>query len=80
MMPNQVYQLYQIDRPKSAAEIRRADEQVGKAAKNLSSLWCRATQPIGMLRALPRGRRPARPARLSTASPPFPTSHAPCAH
>jgi len=29
MMPYQSYQIYQAERPKSAAEIRRADEQLG---------------------------------------------------
>ena len=51
MMPYQIYQLYQAERPKSAVEIRRADEQRGKAAESVSRLWCRATQPIGILRA-----------------------------
>jgi hypothetical protein len=29
MMPYQSYQVYQAERPKTAAEIRRADEQLG---------------------------------------------------
>jgi hypothetical protein len=32
MMPYQTYQLYAIERPKSAAEIRRADERAGRVA------------------------------------------------
>ena len=47
MMPYQVYMLYQIERPKSPAEIRRADDQRGKAAKSMSALWRRAAEPIG---------------------------------
>ena len=40
MMPYQSYQLYQAERVKTAAEIRRADEQIGQLAQSLSSLWC----------------------------------------
>ena len=36
MMPYQSYQIYQAERPKSAAEIRRADEQLGQLAENVS--------------------------------------------
>jgi len=35
MMPYQSYQIYQAERPKSAAEIRRADEQLGQLAEFL---------------------------------------------
>jgi len=35
MMPYQAYQLYQIERPKSAAEIRIADERAGRTAAAL---------------------------------------------
>ena len=76
MMPYQVYQLYQAERPKSAVEIRRADEQLGRAAESASRLWCRATQPIGILRALHRGRRPGRPARFTSAFRPLPARRA----
>ena len=38
MMPYQAYQLYQIERPKSRAEIRRADEQLGRMAKSVTAL------------------------------------------
>ncbi len=57
MMPYQAYQLYQTERPKSAAEIRRADEQLGKAAQGLSSLWCLAAESIGLARAPQRCQR-----------------------
>ena len=59
MMPYQVYQLYQTERPKSAAEIRRADEQLGRAAEGLFVLWCRVAKSIGIVRAPHRGQRPA---------------------
>jgi hypothetical protein len=53
MMPYQVYQLYQAERTKTAAEIRRADEQAGELSRALSSAWHAATRPIAALRALP---------------------------
>ena len=49
MMPYQSYQIYQAERPKSAAEIRRADEQLGHMAENASRLWRHATRPIALL-------------------------------
>ena len=52
MMPYQVYQLYQIERTKTAAEIRRADEKLGELSHALSSAWHQATRPIVALRAL----------------------------
>ena len=57
MMPYQSYQDYQAGRPKTAGEIRRADEQLGHMAENISWLWRRATRPIAMLRG--QDRRPA---------------------
>ena len=62
MMPYQSYQDYEARRPKTAAEIRRADEQLGHMAENISWLWQRATRPIALLRG--QHRRPARPAAL----------------
>jgi hypothetical protein len=60
MMPYQSYQIYQAERTKTYAEIRRADEQLGHLAESVSRLWHHATRPV----ALHRGshRRPARPA------------------
>jgi hypothetical protein len=52
MMPYQVYQLYQAERTKTAAEIRRADEQLGKLSRAFSSAWQHATRPQAALRAL----------------------------
>ena len=56
-MPYQSYLVYQAERPKTAAEIRRADEQLGHMAETASWLWRRATRPIDLLRGT--GRRPA---------------------
>jgi len=50
MMPYQSYQGYQAGRPKTVAEIRRADEQLGHMAKNISWLWQHVTRPIALLR------------------------------
>ena len=50
MMPYQSYQLSQAERPKSAAEIRYADEQLGHMAENVSWLWQHAIRPIALLR------------------------------
>jgi hypothetical protein len=64
MMPYQVYQLYQAERTKTAAENRRADEQLGELSRALSSVWQHATRPKAVLRALAgtvAGTRPARP-------------------
>lgn len=44
MMPYQAYQLYQIERPKSRAEIRRADEQLGHMAESVTALRKRIAQ------------------------------------
>ena len=62
MMPYQSYQVYQAERTKTAAEIRRADEQLGHMAENLSWLWQHATRPIALLRD--PSRRPAYSAPL----------------
>jgi len=52
MSPYQYYLLYQAERPKTAAEIRHADERAGRTA----------AAAAGILRALPRPARRARPA------------------
>jgi hypothetical protein len=57
MMPYQSYQIYQAERPRTAAEIRRADLQLGRVAENISWLWQHATRPIALLRG--EDRRPA---------------------
>jgi len=57
MMPYHSYQIYQAERTKTAAEVRRADEQLGHMAETASWLWCRATRPITLLRG--SSQRPA---------------------
>jgi len=52
MTPYSAYQLYQAERPKSAAEIRRADEQLGEISRTLSTAWHHASRPTGALLAL----------------------------
>ena len=62
MMPYQSYLIYQAERTKTGAEIRRADEQLGLMAESVSWLWHRATRPIVLLRGLRE--RPACPSLL----------------
>ena len=50
MMPYQSYQTFQAERPKTTAEIRRADDQLGHMAENVSWLWRHATSPIPRFR------------------------------
>lgn len=45
------YQLHQIERAKSATEIRRGDRQLGLMAEAVSRLWHRLAQPIAAMRA-----------------------------
>lgn len=64
MMPYQVYQLYQAERTMTAAERRRADEQLGELSRALSTVWQHTTGPQAVLRALAgavAGTRLARP-------------------
>ena len=53
MIPYQVHQLYEAERTKTAAEIRRADERLGELSQALSSAWRPATRTKAVLRALP---------------------------
>lgn len=46
MMPYNSYQLYQVERAKSPAEVRRADEQAGRLASAASSLLRGITRPV----------------------------------
>jgi hypothetical protein len=61
MMPYQSYQLYQAERTKTAAEIRRADEQLGHMARNLSLLWQHASRAMALLRGPGRHQTAQRP-------------------
>ena len=49
---------YQAERIKTAAEQRRADEQVGMMAAGVSRLWRRATRPVRASRRAQAGRAP----------------------
>ena len=53
MMPYHAYQLHQTERAKSAAEIRRADLQLGQMAATVSRLRRRVTRVIAAGAALP---------------------------
>jgi hypothetical protein len=62
MMPYHTYRLYQIERAKSRAEVRRADEQAARLASAASSLvrgitrsWRAIRRPFpAVTRDLPR--------------------------
>jgi hypothetical protein len=45
MMPYDTYRLYQVERAKSSAEVRRADEQAARVASAVSSLFRGITRP-----------------------------------
>ncbi len=49
MVPN-TYRIYQIERVKSPAEVRRADEQAARVASALSSLFRGITRPVRSVR------------------------------
>jgi hypothetical protein len=62
MMPYDTYRIYQIERAKSLAEVRRADEQAAWFGSAASSLFGGITRPVRAIwrlhpagsRALPR--------------------------
>jgi hypothetical protein len=51
MPPYDTYRLYQIERAKSPAEVRRADEQAARLASAISSLFRGVTRPVRAVRA-----------------------------
>jgi hypothetical protein len=55
MMPYQIYQLYQVERPKSTAEIRSADERAGRAAAAVAGML-RQLSPAARHRRAPQHR------------------------
>lgn len=65
MMPYNSYRLYQIERAKSPAEIRRADEQAARLASAASSLFRSVMRPVRAIRrpSPVATRRLPRPAR-----------------
>ena len=50
IVPYDSYRLYQIERAKSSAEIRRADEQAGRLASAASSLFRGIARPVRAMR------------------------------
>ncbi len=52
MMPYDTYRIYQIERAKSPAEVRRADEQAARFAFAVSSLFGGITRPVRAIRRL----------------------------
>jgi hypothetical protein len=60
MMPYQSYRLYQVERAKSPAEIRYADEQAARLASAASSVLRSITRPFRVI----RGPSPAGTCRL----------------
>ncbi len=50
MMPYDVYRLYESERAKSHAELRRVDEQSGRLASAASSLFRGITRPWRAMR------------------------------
>jgi len=51
-MPYETYRIYQIERGKSPAEVRRADEQAARLASAVSSLFRGLTRPRRAMRGL----------------------------
>jgi Tfp pilus assembly protein FimV len=69
MMPYDTYRLHQIERAKSPAEVRRADEQAARLASAASSLFRGITRPWrAMRRPSPAATRDL-PARLTRVCP-----------
>ena len=54
MMPYDSYRLYEAERPKSAAEIRHADQQAAQFAAAVSGLFRNITLPARAVRAYRR--------------------------
>jgi hypothetical protein len=52
MVPYDTYRIYQIQRTKSLAEIRRADEQAARLAAAVSWVFRGITRPVRATRAL----------------------------
>jgi hypothetical protein len=50
MVPYDTYRIYQIERAKSHAEVRRAEQQAAQLASALSSLFRGLTRPVRAVR------------------------------
>ena len=66
MMPYDTYRLYQVERAKSPAEIRHADEQAGRLASAASSMFRGITRPWRARRRPLRPRRATCPPSLTS--------------
>ena len=66
MMPYDICRLYQIERAKSPAEVRRADEQAARLASAASSLFRGITRPWRARRRPVRLRRVTCPPDLTS--------------
>jgi len=53
MMMYDMSRQYHAERIMSAAEQRRADEQLGRMAARVSNFWRRATRPVRKLSGVP---------------------------
>jgi len=63
MVPYDTYRIYQIERAKSLAEVRRADAQAALVASAISSLFRGITWPVRTVRKpVPAAARQPRPA------------------
>jgi hypothetical protein len=60
-MPYDTYRTYQIDRAKSPAEIRLADEQAARLTSAISGLFRGITRPARAIRSPSPAPAPARP-------------------
>jgi hypothetical protein len=56
MMPYQTYQLYATERPKTAAEIRQADERAGRTAAALAGMLRQLAPAVQRRRSRQRDR------------------------
>jgi len=50
MVPYDTYRIYQIERAKSLAEVRRADAHAARVASAISSLFRGITRPVRTVR------------------------------
>jgi hypothetical protein len=61
MMPYDSYRIYQLERAKSPAEVRRADEQAARLASAVTSLVRCLTRPVRAVRRPFPAAAPGRP-------------------
>jgi hypothetical protein len=61
VMPYDTYRTYQIERAKSPADVRRADEQAARLTSAISWLFRDITRPVRAIRSPSPAPAPARP-------------------